>query len=151
MQRGLPLYQREGGKLVTSADQLGKTIGVPYLSNLSGINPLRSNVSEHSDSAQHFAYIKVFASPRKGSASIASRQSGGGFEDEEGSSEVITARKPYSLLEIARDRQQEIDRIKTERQSQEYKNVINFFLPSITRLTIKVAHSRLFSALNRPR
>eukprot|EP01035_Chromulina_nebulosa_P021103 gene21103-27345_t len=65
---GLPMYQREGGRLVTSADQLGNTIGVPYLTNLTGIRPLRSNVSEHSDSAQHFAYIKVFASPRKGSA-----------------------------------------------------------------------------------
>lgn len=127
IQHGLPMYQREGGRLVTSADQLGKTIGVPYLSNLSGIKPLRSNVSEHSDSAQHFAYIKVFASPRKVSASssFASQQEGSGFE-EDGSSEVTTARKAYSLLEIARDRQQEIDRIKRERQSQEYKHVTIF-------------------------
>lgn len=128
--------------MVTSADQLGNTIGVPYLSNLSGIRPLRSNVSEHSDSAQHFAYIKVFASPRKGSAGVASQQGGSGFE-EDGSSDASTARKPYSLLEIARDRQQAIDRTKKERQSQEYKNVRFFFLKYYSSINFETIYKKI--------
>lgn len=105
------VLDRGGGRIISSADELGKTIGVPYLSNLSGVQPVRTNVSEHSDSKQHFAYIKVFANARNVSSAGST------------STDLESDKKPYSLLEIARDRKLEIERVKIERQTEEYKNV----------------------------
>jgi len=109
-----------GRRVATQANELGRTIGVPYLSNLSGVQPVRTNISEHSDSGQNFAFIKVYTSPRKESSLL--KKTNSADSSKSASAEDGSISKPYSLIEIARDRENEIERVKKERQTQEYKN-----------------------------
>lgn len=75
--------------------QLGKTIGVPYLNNLDGNFPIRPSIHVNRDSGQHFTFLKVTES--------------------EG---VIP---PISLVQIAKNREKEIQRVKADRQTIDYK------------------------------
>jgi hypothetical protein len=81
---------------------------------LKGLQPIHPHIRAHSDSGQHFAYIKVFA---------------------EGSNNEVANDSqydpPYSLIEINRDRLKEIERVKAERQTEEYKNVICYLFLAI--------------------
>lgn len=76
--------------------ELGTTLSIPKTGN-SGIMPIRSASSRHRDSGQHLMYLRI-QTPN----------------DHDGT-------QPYSILQVAKDREREIARVKAERQEESYK------------------------------
>ena len=78
------------------SQDVGRTLGVPYIGQY-GVMPIRSATSRHRDSGQHLMYLRIQTPADPPDA------------------------KPYSLLQVAKDREGEIKRVKLTRQDPEYK------------------------------
>ena len=78
------------------SQDVGRTLGVPYIGQY-GVMPIRSATSRHRDSGQHLMYLRIQTPADPPDA------------------------KPYSLLQVAKDREAEIKRVKLTRQDPEYK------------------------------
>mmetsp|Transcript_13238 Transcript_13238/g.22061 ORF Transcript_13238/g.22061 Transcript_13238/m.22061 type:complete len:1105 (-) Transcript_13238:224-3538(-) len=89
-----PAVVTDPGPRVKSRD-IGKTMSIPSLKNM-GVRPIRSSISRQKDSAQHLLYLRV-ATP---------------FD--------APGDRPYSILNIGRDHQNEIARVRKERQDPVY-------------------------------
>jgi Leucine Rich repeat len=86
-----------GGRVLLSRD-LGRTRGVPNITNY-GALPIRSATTRFRDSAQHLMYLRVSTPDDPPDV------------------------RPYSLIQVALDQKAEIDRIRKEHQTEEYKEV----------------------------
>ena len=87
-------YQPGSGGLTSR--EVGVTLAIPKTGN-SGVMPIRTATSRHRDSGQHLMYLKI-QTP----------------DDPDGA-------LPYSILQVAKDREKERARIMAERQTEKYK------------------------------
>lgn len=83
---------------VKKSRDLGKTIGIPDIKNI-GILPVRTSISSDKDSTQHFLYLRVVTTADDAND------------------------RPTSILQIGRDRENEIKKLKASRQTAQYKAV----------------------------
>ncbi len=90
-------YTIKGRQGIKPAREVGKTMGVPYVGVVVGTKPVRTHTTRHADSAEHIEYTKILtAADPPGTA-------------------------PYSWVKIGADRRNEIDRVKAQRQTPQYK------------------------------
>lgn len=85
------------GRPVRSRD-VGKTMSVPNIKNM-GVRPIRTSISSQKDSAQHLMYLRIatpFDPPNE---------------------------RPYSILNVAKDYEAHVKKIKAQRQDPQYKYV----------------------------
>jgi hypothetical protein len=82
---------------IKPAREVGKTIGIPYVGVVVGSQPVRTHTTRHADSAEHLQYSKILtAADPPGTA-------------------------PYSWVQIGADRRKEIERVRDQRQTPQYK------------------------------
>jgi hypothetical protein len=89
-----PATLKDVGRKVKSKD-VGKTICIPNIKNM-GVRPIRSSISPQKDSATHFMYLRI-STPFDGP------------ED-----------RPYSILNVGKDHDAEIKRVRAARQDPQY-------------------------------
>ena len=85
------------GRPVRSKD-VGKTMSVPNIKNM-GVRPVRTSISSQKDSAQHLMYLRIptpFDPPNE---------------------------RPYSILNVAKDYEEHVKRVRALRQDPQYKYV----------------------------
>ena len=92
-----PPVLRDLGPPIKSKD-VGKTMAIPNIKNM-GVRPIRSSISTQKDSAQHLMYLRI-ATP---------------FDAPD--------ERPYPIINVGRDHDIEVARVKALRQDPVYKFV----------------------------
>jgi hypothetical protein len=95
--RTAPPALRDVGRPVRSRD-VGKTMSIPNIKNM-GVRPIRSAISPQKDSAQHLLYLRI-ATP---------------FDPPD--------ERPYPILNVMKDHEAEVKRVKALRQHPQYQYV----------------------------